>query len=116
MPCQPRSWAHLTAVNANTGEIAWKVVLGSMDELEAKGVHNTGSFGRGGSTATAGGLVFIGATIDNRFRAFDSRSGKVLWETRLPAEGASIPVTYMGRGGKQFVAISISGLSVFALE
>ena len=116
MPCQPGPWAHLTAVNANTGEIAWKVVLGSMDELEAKGVHNTGAYGQGGSIATAGGLVFIGATVDKRFRAFDSRSGKVLWETRLPGEARSIPMTYMGSDGKQYVAISSSGLSVFALE
>jgi glucose dehydrogenase len=116
MPCQNPPWAHLTAVNGNTGEIAWKVVLGSMDELEAKGVHNTGALGRGGPTATAGGLVFIGATSDHRFRAFDSRTGKMLWETRLPDEGSSIPVTYMGRDGKQYVAISSAGLSVFALE
>ena len=116
LPCQTPPWAHLTAVNANTGEIAWQVVLGSMDEMEAKGVHDTGAIGIGSSMATAGGLVFIGATADKRFRAFESRTGKVLWETKLPAEGSSIPITYMGRDGKQYVAISGGGLNVFALE
>jgi len=116
MPCQPGPWAHLTAVNANTGEIAWRVVLGSMDELEAKGVHNTGAVGPGGSMATAGGLVFIGATVDKRFRAFSSRSGEVLWETKLDAGGHANPMTYMGSDGKQYVAIVSSGLNVFALQ
>jgi quinoprotein glucose dehydrogenase len=116
MPCQTPPWAHLTAVNANTGDIVWQVVLGTMDELEAKGVHNTGAVGTGGSTVTAGGLVFIAATVDKRFRAFDSHSGKLLWETTLPDPGSSLPVTYMGRDGKQYVAVSSSGLSVFALQ
>lgn len=66
--------------------------------------------------ATAGGLVFIGATVDKHFRAFDSRTCRMLWETKLPDQGSSIPVTYMGRDGQQYVAISNAGLSVFALE
>ena len=79
------------AVNANTGDIAWRVPLGTSDEMEAKGIHNTGAFGQGGPIATAGGLVFIAGTIDKRFRAFDSRTGKVLWETKLDAEGHTNP-------------------------
>ena len=116
LPCQPPPWAELMAVNASTGDIAWRVPLGTSDEMEAKGVHNTGSFGQGGSIATAGGLVFIAGTIDKRFRAFDSRSGKVLWEAKLDAEGHTNPMTYLGRNGKQYVVIVSSGLNAFALE
>jgi glucose dehydrogenase len=116
LPCQPAPWAELMAVNANTGDIAWRVPLGTSDEMEAKGVHNTGAFGQGGPIATAGGLVFIAGTIDKRFRAFGSRSGRVLWETKLDAEGHTNPMTYMGRNGKQYVVIVSSGLNAFALE
>jgi quinoprotein glucose dehydrogenase len=116
MPCQPPPWAELMAVNANTGDIAWRVPLGTSDEMEAKGIHNTGAFGQGGPIATAGGLVFIAGTIDKRFRAFESRTGKVLWETKLDAEGHTNPMTYMGRNGKQYVVIVSSGLSAFAVE
>lgn len=116
LPCQPPPWAELMAVNANTGDIAWRVPLGTSDEMEAKGIHNTGSFGQGGPIATAGGLVFIAGTIDKRFRAFDSRTGKVLWQTKLDAEGHTNPMTYRGRNGKQYVVIVSSGLNAFALE
>jgi quinoprotein glucose dehydrogenase len=68
-------------------------------------VRDTGSLNLGGSIATAGGLVFIGATNDSRFRAFDSKSGKLLWETKLEASGHSSPITYMGREGRQYVAL-----------
>jgi glucose dehydrogenase len=116
LPCQQPPWAELLAVNANTGDIAWRVTLGISDELEAKGVHNTGAFGQGGSIATAGGLVFIAGTNDKRFRAFESRTGKLLWETKLDAEGHTNPMTYLGRDGKQYVVIVSSGLNAFALE
>jgi glucose dehydrogenase len=116
LPCQQPPWAHLIAVNANTGEFAWNVPLGISDELEAKGVHNTGAFGQGGSIATAGGLVFIAGTNDSRFRAFESRTGKLLWETKLDAEGHTNPMTYVGKNGKQYVVIVSSGVNAFALE
>jgi quinoprotein glucose dehydrogenase len=116
LPCQQPPWAHLSAVNANTGEIAWRVPLGTSDELEAKGIHNTGAFGQGGSITTAGGLVFIAGTIDKRFRAFDSRTGKMLWEAKLDSEGHTSPMTYLGRNGKQYVVIVSSGLNAFALN
>jgi glucose dehydrogenase len=115
LPCQQPPWAELMAVNANTGDVAWRVPLGTSDEMEAKGIHNTGAFGQGGPMATAGGLVFIAGTIDKRFRAFDSRSGKVLWETSLDTEGHTNPMTFMGRNGKQYVVIVSSGLNAFAL-
>jgi glucose dehydrogenase len=104
------------AVNANTGDIAWRVPLGTNDELEARGIHNTGAFGQGGPIATAGGLVFIAGTNDKHFRAFDLRTGKLLWETRLDAEGHTNPMTYVGRNGKQYIVIVSSGVNAFALE
>ncbi len=115
-PCQAPPWAELMAVNANSGDIAWRVPLGTSDEMEAKGIHNTGAFGQGGPIATAGGLVFIAGTIDKRFRAFDSRTGKVLWETKLDVEGHTNPMTYMAPNGKQYVVIVSSGLNAFAVE
>ncbi|HSR06807.1 MAG TPA: PQQ-binding-like beta-propeller repeat protein [Bryobacteraceae bacterium] len=116
MPCQQPPWAQLMAVNANTGDIAWRVPLGISEEMEAKGIHNTGAFGQGGPTSTAGGLVFIAGTIDKRFRAFDSHTGKVLWEAKLDSEGHTSPMTYLGRNGKQYVVIVSSGVNAFALE
>jgi quinoprotein glucose dehydrogenase len=115
-PCQQPPWAELAAVNAGTGDIAWRVPLGTSDAMEAAGVHNTGSFGQGGPIATAGGLVFIAGTIDKRFRAFDSRTGKTLWETKLDVEGHTSPMTYQGRNGKQYVVIVSSGVNAFTLE
>ena len=116
MPCQQPPWAELMAVNANTGDIAWRVPLGINEEMEAKGIHNTGAFGQGGPISTAGGLTFIAGTIDKRFRAFDSRTGKVLWETKMDTEGHTNPMTYLGHDGKQYVLIFSSGVNAFALE
>jgi quinoprotein glucose dehydrogenase len=116
LPCQQPPWARLSAVNANTGDVVWQVPLGTSDELEAKGMHNTGAFGQGGPIATAGGLVFIAGTIDKRFRAFDSRSGKMLWEAKLDSEGHTSPMTYLGRNGKQYVVIVSSGVNAYALN
>jgi quinoprotein glucose dehydrogenase len=106
--CTAPPWGELIAVNANTGDIAWRVPLGAFDELEAKGIK-TGVPNVGGSIATAGGLVFIAATIDSRFRAFDARSGKELWSAKLAANGHAIPSTYMGKDGKQYVVIPAGG-------
>jgi glucose dehydrogenase len=115
-PCNAPPWGELSAVNYNTGEIAWRIPFGRVDELEAKGVMNTGSFNKGGSVATAGGVLFIGASYDSRFHAFESKTGKLLWETKLPAPGEANPVTYMGKNGKQYVAIAAGDtLVAFAL-
>jgi len=115
LPCQQPPWAHLMAINANTGDIVWRVPLGTSDDLEAKGMKNTGAFGQGGSIATAGGLVFIAGTNDKRFRAFESRTGRTLWEGRLDSEGHTTPMTYMANG-KQYVIIVTTGLNAFALN
>jgi quinoprotein glucose dehydrogenase len=108
-PCQQPPWGELVAVNVNTGDIAWRVPLGSFEELDALGVPATGTPHRGGPIATAGGLVFIGASQDARFRAFDARTGKVLWMSDLTENGRTVPITYQGKSGRQYVAIMAGG-------
>jgi quinoprotein glucose dehydrogenase len=109
IPCQNPPFGELVAVDLPTGDIAWRTPLGHLESLEAIGVRDTGTVSLGGSIATAGGLVFIGATNDSRIHAFESRSGKLLWEARLEASGHSSPVTYMGRDGRQYVALMAEG-------
>ena len=91
IPCSAPPFGELVAVNANTGDVAWRVPLGIVEALEAKGIRNTGALNLGGSMATASGLVFIGATADSRFRAFDAKTGKELWvdEDRRRREGGA---------------------------
>ena len=108
-PCQQPPWGELSAVNANTGDIAWRVPLGSFEELESEPYKHGGAPNVGGSIATAGGLVFIGATNDSYFHAFDSRTGKELWSTKLEAIANSAPMTYQGRDGHQYVVIAAGG-------
>ena len=113
-PCNAPPWGLLTAVNANTGDIAWKVPLGSYPELEAKGIHNTGTPNLGGPIVTAGGLLFIGATNDRRFRAFDSRTGKELWVQDLNGHAEATPMTYQGKNGKQYVVVAVGGAGLLS--
>ena len=112
-PCQQPPWGELWAINVNTGDVAWKVPFGVDEELEAKGVHGTGTLNFGGSITTAGGLLFIAATKDQRFRAFDASSGKVLWETKLETGSYTVPMTYAGKNGKQYVVIVDAGGSFY---
>jgi len=111
--CNGSRWGELIAVNANTGDIAWRVPLGEFEELTKLGVKQTGTPSSGGAISTAGNLVFIGATIDGYFRAFDSRNGKELWKDKLPAPSQGTPSTYMGRDGKQYVVIGANGGGFF---
>lgn len=113
-PCQQPPWGELAAVNAE-GDLAWRVPLGSYDQLGAQGPPNAGAANMGGSIATAGGLVFIGATTDSKFRAFDSRTGKELWVARLDATADTIPITYQGRNGRQYVVIAAGGTNRFRM-
>jgi glucose dehydrogenase len=106
--CSAPPWGELIAVNANTGDIAWRVPLGEFEELEAKGIK-TGQPSLGGGMTTGGNLVFIGATIDGIFRAFDARNGKELWRDKLEAPAHSIPASYMGRDGKQYIVVPAGG-------
>jgi quinoprotein glucose dehydrogenase len=107
-PCAPGPWGELVAVDAATGDIRWRSILGGFDELEAKGIR-TGTAQLGGAITTAGGLVFIGATIDSRFRAFDVATGSELWTDTLDAPAHSVPSTYLGRDGKQYVVVAAGG-------
>jgi quinoprotein glucose dehydrogenase len=112
LPCQQPPWGQLTAVNVNTGEFAWRVPLGITESLPAD-KQRTGRPGNGGTIATAGGLVFVGATDDSRFRAFDARSGKELWVTRLGGAAQATPMTYEASNGRQFVVITSTGGGYF---
>jgi quinoprotein glucose dehydrogenase len=99
----------MIAVNANTGDIAWRVPLGSFEELDKLGVPKTGTpTTNGGSTSTAGGLVFTGVSYDGKFRAFDSKSGEELWTYYMGADSNSVPISYLGKDGKQYVAVFAS--------
>jgi quinoprotein glucose dehydrogenase len=114
-PCQQPPWGTLNAVDLNRGTIAWKVPLGVVDELAAKGVPPTGAPNLGGAIATAGGLVFIAGSNDRRFRAFDADTGRELWTTRLEASGHATPITYQGpRSGRQYVVIAAGGGGSFS--
>jgi glucose dehydrogenase len=114
MPCFKPPWGRLYAINANTGDIAWQIVLGVNERLPA-GKQNVGAVSAAGPTATAGGLLFAPSS-DTRFRAFDSKSGKQLWEVKMDASMGANPMTYQGKNGKQYVAGVVGGAVVaFAL-
>lgn len=101
-------WGTLNAINLNTGEFEWKIPFGEFEELKAKGIPTTGRENYGGPVVTAGGLLFIGATADGKFRAINKRTGKILWETDLPAPGVATPAVY-SVNGKQYVVIACGG-------
>jgi quinoprotein glucose dehydrogenase len=109
-PCQQPPWAHLTAIDLKTGTFRWRSVLGVVDKLVDRGLPPTGTSNLGGPLVTAGGLVFIGATNDARFRAFDKETGRELWVTKLSASAHAAPMTFRGKkSGRQFVVIAAGG-------
>jgi quinoprotein glucose dehydrogenase len=102
-------WGTLNAIDLKTGKYLWKIPLGEYPDLVRQGIKDTGSELYGGPIVTAGGVLFIGATVyDRKFRAFDTRTGKLLWETELPFAGLATPSTYMV-DGRQYVIIAASG-------
>jgi quinoprotein glucose dehydrogenase len=102
-------WGTLNAIDLNTGKYLWRVPLGQYPELVAKGMPDTGSENYGGPILTAGGVLFIGATIyDRKLRAFDAKTGRLLWQSKLPYAGTATPCTYM-IDGRQYVVIATSG-------
>jgi quinoprotein glucose dehydrogenase len=108
-PAVKPPWGTLNAINLNTGRFEWTIPFGEYPELAAKGMKHTGSENYGGPMVTAGGLLFIGATCyDKKFHAFDKDTGKLLWETTLPAAGNATPSTYEA-DGRQFVVIAAGG-------
>ena len=115
LPCQKPPWGRLMAINAATGDVAWQTPLGITERLPAE-KQRTGRPLVAGPIVTAGGLIFIAATDDNRFRALDARSGHELWTTTLERRGNADPMTYQGRNGKQYVAlVATDTLVVYAL-
>ncbi len=112
LPCNPPPWGLLSAVDLSTGQIKWSVPLGSIERfLGLSSIlrdHGWGTPNFGGAIVTAGGLVFVGASLDPTFRAFDVETGQLLWQTELPAGGQATPMTYK-IGGKQYVVIAAGG-------
>jgi len=101
-------WGTLNAIDLNKGEILWQVPLGEYPELAKRGIRNTGTQNLGGAVVTAGGLIIIGATYDEKLRIFDKQNGKLLWEYKLPAGGYATPATYMIEG-KQYIVVAAGG-------
>jgi quinoprotein glucose dehydrogenase len=115
-PCNAPPWAELFGINANTGDIVWRVPLGEYKELTAKGIPKTGTATNSGAPlATAGGVVFIGGTSDGQFRAFDAMTGKELWSASPGFDVAGYAISYTGANGKQYVVISGPRMVAYAL-
>jgi quinoprotein glucose dehydrogenase len=108
VPAISPPWGTLNAIDLVKGEILWKVPLGEYPQLVAKGITNTGTLNFGGAVATAGGLIFVAATADEKIRAFEKHSGRILWEHQLPAGGYATPSIYM-IDGRQYIAIAAGG-------
>lgn len=101
-------WGTLNAIDLSTGDYVWRVPLGEFPELVKRGIRNTGTPNFGGAVATAGGIVFIAATADEKIRAFEKSRGKLLWEYKLPAGGYATPSVYL-HNGKQYLVIVAGG-------
>ncbi|HEX8278349.1 MAG TPA: PQQ-binding-like beta-propeller repeat protein, partial [Segetibacter sp.] len=108
LPALSPPWGHITAIDLNTGAHLWKTILGEDSVFKAKGVKETGTENYGGPVVTKGGLLFIAASKDGKFRAFNKRTGKLLWETKLPAPGFATPATYEVNG-RQYIVIACGG-------
>jgi quinoprotein glucose dehydrogenase len=108
LPAIRPPWGTLSAIDLNTGEYRWRIPLGQHPAVKGGRGSPTGTEQYGGPIVTAGGLVFIAATMDGKFRAFDNRTGRLLWEATLPAPGYATPCTY-AVGGKQYVVIAAGG-------
>ena len=112
LPCQQPPWGQLTAVDVNTGEFVWRVPLGITESFPPE-LQQTGRPGNGGPIATAGGLVFVGATDDERFRAFEAKTGEELWTYKLGGAAQAVPITYLGPDKRQYVVITATGGGFF---
>jgi quinoprotein glucose dehydrogenase len=107
-PAVKPPWGTLNAIDLNSGDLLWRVTLGEFPELTARGIPPTGTENYGGPVVTAGGVIFIAASKDEMFRAFDQQTGKVLWQRKLPAGGYATPSTY-SVDGRQYVVIACGG-------
>lgn len=116
LPCSPPPFGTLVAVNIDTGEHVWEVPLGSVDALVPEGMElppSWGSVGLGGPIVTAGGVIFIGASLDRSLKAYDLATGDELWRGSLPASARATPMTYQLENGTQYVAVAAGGGDVF---
>jgi quinoprotein glucose dehydrogenase len=116
-PCNAPPWAELFGINANTGDIVWRVTLGEYKELTARGIPKTGTATNSGAPmATASGLVFIGGTSDGQFRAFESTTGRELWSASPGFDVGGWSITYTGANGKQYVVVTGPKTVAYALS
>ena len=114
-PCQKPPWGRMTAIDMATGDVAWQIPLGITEQLP-EGKQRTGRPALAGPIVTAGGVLFVAATDDDRFRGLDAKTGRELWVTKLERRGNANPITYQGSNGKQYVAIVATDmLAVYAL-
>ncbi|HZF63329.1 MAG TPA: c-type cytochrome, partial [Chitinophagaceae bacterium] len=108
LPAITPPWGTLNAIDLNTGDYVWRIPFGEYPELVAKGIDNTGAESYGGPVVTASGLLFIAGTKDKKFRVYDKNSGKLLWQTILPAASFATPATYQVNG-KQYIVLACGG-------
>ncbi len=113
VPCALPPWNTLNAIDSNTGEIRWRVPLGELPQAKAKGFNNTGAYGLGGALALPGGVVFIGGTADQHFRAFHSQTGELLWQMGTKASVYATPMTYKDAKGNEYIAVAAGGGGFF---
>jgi quinoprotein glucose dehydrogenase len=116
IPCNPPPWGKLTAIDTGSGKIRWQIPFGR--KPIGFGFFNSpqrwGAPNQGGPMITKGGLIFIGASVDSLFRAYDLSSGKELWSAELPAPGTATPMTYQhGENEKQYIVIAAGGYPTF---
>lgn len=118
LPCNPPPWGELSAIDMHDGKVLWRVPLGTTRDIAPGSqlfMRGTGTPNFGGPIVTGGGIVFIGAAMDNYLRAFDARTGQELWKGRLPAGGQATPMTYVWKG-RQYVVIAAGGHSKSAAK
>jgi quinoprotein glucose dehydrogenase len=108
VPCTPPPWGTLAAIDMDSGRLRWQMPLGQIRKVGVNAPASWGSPNVGGPIVTAGGLIFIAATMDNQIRALDVLTGQELWRRELPAPGMAVPMTYVA-GGRQFVIIAAGG-------
>lgn len=113
VPCTLPPWNTLNAIDVDSGAIRWRVPLGELPRAKALGFRGTGAYGLGGSLSTRGGVVFIGGTADEHFRAFDAATGQLLWEQTLPASAYATPLLFQDAQGREVVVVAAGGGSFF---
>jgi len=113
VPCTMPPWNTLNAIDMDSGKVRWRVPLGELPQAKAKGIEKTGAYGLGGSLALPGGVLFIGGTADQRFRAFDSLTGELLWESAMKASVYATPATYKDSQGREYVVVAAGGGGFF---